>query len=1695
MSINPVESTNGTNEDSIFKFAIRQIALLTMVFLYAVLATENLSAAIPQSAKDDPRFALGYLVVTHYPGVKNDGTGDSTVAIQQAIDDAFEKDMVVLFPEGTYIISDTLRCYRWLLWSIERNKRQNGLGIAIHVLVGSSQGTSRPVIKLANNAPLFDDPNHPRPMINYRMYCAEDATGAIKTMPTDPMNPPANFVDGASSLFDEEFRGIDIDCNSHAGAIGVFFRGAQRSLMTDVTVNAHNAYAGIYGLPGRNSFSGNLRVNGGKYGLIVEGSVAGATAGGIHLYNQTQAALLVGDFVPLNLVGFEIVKDQGPVIEFKPTSYATGPATLSLLDGTISVNGGTAIVNPEGKTIHIRNVYVSGTDQLIKSANYPTVSRSGTWKRIVEYAFTDQLPATAANTQKFETFTVINGVVSRVAEPITVIETTNAPPAEIVPRHIWNELPYYEGGSPDAIVITHAPYNATPNDDTDDRAAIQQAIDAASAAGHGRVFIPDGEFLIGSTLNLKSNTVMFGAAKNTAQIRNHSSWQPTTGVPYFIRTVDDANATTFLGFMELYMDGESGAFLPHGAYEHDRFGHIHWRAGRHSMTIGLESTENWHYLPTNARALALFTGFGGGRHYGLELAQTNTAHADRLCVRVDGTREPLWFYGLNMETTKRSIDYAYARTNCEINNANNVVILGIKREGASPSLIIRDSQNIVFYGSGAMRGSCFSGSGGYIQILGGSDNVEISTVMVQSGDPNTSNRELLNEDLDYASPVIIDWPNNISIYKRGEVDYDALYISVSDDEPLPPVDPINNDPNPQFNDVVKTNASPVIDGIIDSQWANALGASIQDRSGTITNATDLSATFSILWDTNHLYVLVDVMDDVIRYDGDATSWKDDGIELYIDVHNDKSATYGADDYSYRFTYGSANVIVEASQPNSVAGVLAARQATETGYTMEIAIPWSTLNATAADGALIGFDIQVNDDDDGDTRDGKLMWSDGTDNAWRNPSLFGTLTLLPGAPGDDDTDTDDDVNIIRVKSKTRSGCTADNVRHDLSGFDILLIATVLFAAGRNWIRSGSQIVPMHLISAAQFIQFFIRQRTSVLFAGQHTRIVIMTAIIITSGISQAQTIEKKWNPGHYANIQPGTYVVPAFVLNNDEWRGAAFDVLWVDVEPTKDNYDFSAIRTALDVCASRNKRLMIQFMDRDFWNTADDPNSQLPPYLQAEGLVYNVEDLNWSCARIWQQNGMDRRIALMRAFGKEFDGHPALEGVIVINETSVKNSTKPEAGFNINEYINQIKRLIDACGDAYPRTIFYIRINWLGSFDQSIERCSSLVEYGSTKGMGISWPDTLPQKDLPQDVVARRWKGKVPIAPDMEVSFINGTDITEEQLYDFAVNDLGAGIIMWSHWRQGYSRYLENTVAPVAAAHQELNASPRPQNIAIEDEEDFVRLTNPIHGDSLISGTTVAIRWTSNALSGTANLQWFNGESWNDIAVSIANEGEYLWTVPDADTEQACVRITTDSVGMDESDSPFRILPDVTDGVVLEAERARLFGCEPTSFYLGYFGEGHVTGLNEEGDTITFDFESSGGNAEMTIRYQCSDGKTIRILTNGNLVSDHFTMNGAGQGEGLWLLSDPIELDLISGVNTVEFVKTGEYQLFIDRITISESNSGSGNPLNFINPKSKTKTGCISVDRRSVDTIYSSALLLFVIAIARRSNIIDNSSRR
>ncbi|MBM3852414.1 MAG: hypothetical protein FJ399_04575, partial [Verrucomicrobia bacterium] len=281
-----------------------------------------LSAAIPDAARADPRFTLGYLVVTHYAGVRSDGTGDATAGLQQAVDDAYANDLVAFVPLGTYRISDTLRLFQWRPLNADGTQAANPYKQKSFQVAGEhGPAGTRPLLRLvptAATAAGFADPAKPRPLLLLRHFESDTYPNPSRTVPADVMAAPAGWSIDTASLFNSCLRNLDFDCGGQAGAIGVVWPGAQGAYVERVRVDARGAHAGFYGLPGRNAGAIDLEVAGGEYGIrhgygaaqaAGREVCAGVTIVGARLTGQTRRAIDYVDFVPLVLIGFAIEKD------------------------------------------------------------------------------------------------------------------------------------------------------------------------------------------------------------------------------------------------------------------------------------------------------------------------------------------------------------------------------------------------------------------------------------------------------------------------------------------------------------------------------------------------------------------------------------------------------------------------------------------------------------------------------------------------------------------------------------------------------------------------------------------------------------------------------------------------------------------------------------------------------------------------------------------------------------------------------------------------------------------------------------------------------------------------------------------------------------------------------------------------------------------------------------------------------------------------------------------------------------------------------------------------------------------------------------------------------------------------------------------------------------------------------------------
>lgn len=171
-------------------------------------------------------------------------------------------------------------------------------------------------------------------------------------------------------------------------------------------------------------------------------------------------------------------------------------------------------------------------------------------------------------------------------------------------------------------------------------------------------------------------------------------------------------------------------------------------------------------------------------------------------------------------------------------------------------------------------------------------------------------------------------------------------------EKLPPQD-LN------YHYVYQTSVSDMtIDGSLNEDaWQTEL-----EYKYTAFGATDNKGKLGLLWNSQYLYASFEIEDGDVRDPSHgATPWEDDGVEIFIDGDYVKGPrNEHAPQYTVRFN--DNQVFLNGASSPSTSGILQKSKRTPTGYTMEMAIPWTAIGVTAASGKTIGVTSHINDDD-------------------------------------------------------------------------------------------------------------------------------------------------------------------------------------------------------------------------------------------------------------------------------------------------------------------------------------------------------------------------------------------------------------------------------------------------------------------------------------------------------------------------------------------------------------------------------------------------------------------------------------------------------------------------------------------------------------------------------------------------------------
>lgn len=207
-------------------------------------------------------------------------------------------------------------------------------------------------------------------------------------------------------------------------------------------------------------------------------------------------------------------------------------------------------------------------------------------------------------------------------------------------------------------------------------------------------------------------------------------------------------------------------------------------------------------------------------------------------------------------------------------------------------------------------------------------------------------------------------------------------------------------PSP-FGIPYKPDPPPAIDGQLDD-WKSMPGEWTVNRKeqviygqGKWKSPQDLCARIKLAWREDYLYLAAEVTDDYHRQRGRGQAmFRGDHVTLYLDAAPDvdpKRMAWGEGQVQFGFSPGSLEntgdplvdlppeAVVFTPEGQSAEGILVAARKTDSGYTLEAAVPWSLIGRLAGHpkqratiGLPLGVEVGISDCDAPDPTQEKMM---------------------------------------------------------------------------------------------------------------------------------------------------------------------------------------------------------------------------------------------------------------------------------------------------------------------------------------------------------------------------------------------------------------------------------------------------------------------------------------------------------------------------------------------------------------------------------------------------------------------------------------------------------------------------------------------------------------------------------------------------
>ncbi|MBG0789912.1 MAG: hypothetical protein H0S80_05365 [Desulfovibrionaceae bacterium] len=649
------------------------------------------------------------------------GKKDSTKAIQDAVIYARDNQKVCFFPEGEYLVSDTIRCAQK---GYRLNKNTVTPGRYYPVVMQGDYAGNRPTIRLKNNSKGYGSTRYRKYVIH---YYAEHLKKKGDVQP--------------NISFNQVFKNINIIIGEgNRGAVAIRHRAAQGSFIQDVKIDCTYGFAGIEGGIGSGGSIEGVQVVGGEYGLDLRETQPACTLVNVTLQGQNKNAILYGGRQSLVAIGLKVVKNNSnPALRVNPGWDVPHHGEVCLIDSTIEFVGDRGKLIETEKGFYLNNVYIKNCSLDVDGMEYNSY----------EWAQIDEIAVTGESYRRHKGFLFTQNIWvggSKVDRLISKIKSNASPPESLQLRH-YSPQEFRDVYNSKFVNVKHGPYFAHGDGISDDTNALQKAIDENEV-----VYIPKGYYLVRDTLKLRENTKILGLAKHLSIIlfdrNDKKKFQPLVETP----NVKDANIMILSVGLHTPIDDERAYALK-------------WSCGGksviHDVFFILNIVRDGDKYDVKSKKeftphVVIYEN-GGGRWYNyfqeIPMAGEGYRH-----VLIDKSVGGLSFYQFNPEHAKSDVAV-------EIRKSANINIYGMKAESRWPTskniavLHIKDSKNINVLGYG---GNAVGGVGQAVFLIQDSENVTIvnavdTPVVVKGKRPDPDQWFMIKEigkDFNFTTPIL-----------------------------------------------------------------------------------------------------------------------------------------------------------------------------------------------------------------------------------------------------------------------------------------------------------------------------------------------------------------------------------------------------------------------------------------------------------------------------------------------------------------------------------------------------------------------------------------------------------------------------------------------------------------------------------------------------------------------------------------------------------------------------------------------------------------------------------------------------------------------------------------------------------------------------------------------------------------------------